>query len=151
MDLSNIKKVKGNKKSKKIVGRGRGSGKGAHTTGRGQKGQKSRSGRNIPSGFEGGQVPLYKKLPVLGGFKSPNSVKTVIITLNVLNVFDDGAEVTPQSLVERGIIKRKKHPNSKAPVKILGTGDLKKKLTLSGFEFSETARKKVEKSGTIVS
>ncbi|KKS22273.1 MAG: 50S ribosomal protein L15 [candidate division WWE3 bacterium GW2011_GWA1_41_8] len=147
MELHNIKKIKGNRKPKKIVGRGRGSGKGAHTVGKGQKGQKSRAGKNIPAGFEGGQVPLFRKLPILSRFKSPKRYKTITITLDRLNIFEDGLEITPQTLIEKGMIKKTK----RTKVKVVGTGELKKILNLSGFEFSENARKQAEKAGAVLS
>lgn len=140
MNLHEIGKIKGNKRSSKRLGRGRGSGKGDHTVGKGQKGQKTRS--KVSLGFEGGQTPLYKRLPQMGGFTNPNSREIQTISLSSLNVFEDGAEVTPVSLVEKRVLKNL----TKDGTKILANGELTKKLILKGFLFSDSARKKVEKT-----
>lgn len=129
-------------KTGKRVGRGIGSGKGGHTVGRGTKGQKARY--TVALGFEGGQVPLYKKLPQMGGFRNPRTKDIVIVALEKLNVFKDGSEVTPEKLVENGIIRKV----SKNPIKILNTGELTKKLILKGFSASKAALEKIEKSGS---
>lgn len=142
MELHNLSKIKKDS-GKKRLGRGIGSGKGGHTVGKGQKGQKSRAGTKPNLGFEGGQTPLYKKLPKIGGFKSPTSKETYIIGLNVLNSFKDGEEVTPQKLVEKKILKR----IPSGGVKILSDGELKKKVELKGFKFSKNAKEKIESSG----
>ncbi len=126
-------------------GRGYGSGKGGHTIGRGAKGQKARN--NISVGFEGGQIPLYKKLPKLSGFKNPTKKEIGSISLTKLNVFKEDSEVTPETLVERGIIKKL----PKYGVKILANGELEKKLTLKGFMASKAAIEKIEKSGSKLS
>ncbi len=146
MELNNLTKIKGNRRSAKRVGRGGGSGKGWHTTGRGQKGQKARTGYNIPVGFEGGQVPLYKKLPMMGGFKNHRSKRVSIVSLEVLNRFKDGDTVTAQDLVAKGILKQL----PKESVKILANGNLTKKLTLKGFAVSKSAKEKLAKSGSNV-
>jgi len=143
MMLNNLSKIKGNKSKKKRRGRGIGSGVGGHTTGSGQKGQKSRSGYNIPVGFEGGQVPLYRRLPSLGGFRNTHTKKIVAVSLGKLDVFSDGSEVTPELLVEKKII----NSIPKHGVKILGTGEIKKKLTVKGFKLSSSAKEKIEKAG----
>lgn len=143
MDLSNLKTIKTKRKSKRI-GRGIGSGKGGHTVGRGTKGQKSRKGKKIFVGFEGGQVPLYKRLPQLGGFKSHKN--TASLRISQLNKFDEGIEVTPELLIRERMIKNKKF-NS---VKIVGGGDLKKKLILKGFAYSKGAYESVKKSGSTI-
>ena len=111
-------------KTGKRLGRGIGSGKGGHTVGRGTKGQKARN--TVSLGFEGGQVPLYKKLPQMGGFKNPTKKDILTISLEKLNVFKEGSEITPKSLVEKGII-RKIPGNS---VKIPNGGELYKQRTL---------------------
>ncbi|MFZ5424703.1 MAG: 50S ribosomal protein L15 [Patescibacteria group bacterium] len=146
MDLSKIKKIKGNKTKSLRVGRGTSSGKGGHTVGKGMKGQKSRSGYNIPVGFEGGQVPLYKKLPTIGGFKNPNSKDIKTIDITKLNLFENGTEVTPASLVQKGIIN--KIPGYCVKVLAKGEGVLGKKLTLKGFTASKKAAELIEKSGS---
>lgn len=141
MKLSRLIKAKTFKSSKRR-GRGMGSGKGGHTVGRGIKGQKSRN--KVAVGFEGGQVPLYKRLPQIGGFKNPTRKNVVSISLSVLNSFKDGSTVTPESLLEKKIIKR----IPRHGVKILGNGELEKKLTLKGFSTSATVLAKIEKSGS---
>lgn len=143
MNLSNLKKIKGNKKQRKRRGRGYGSGIGGHTTGTGTKGQNSRAGNSKPFAFEGGQVPLYKKLPKIGGFKNPAKKDVVAVTINKFNVFKEGSEITPKNLVEKGILnKLPKHG-----VKILNTGTLGKKLTFKGFLVSKGAKEQIEQVG----
>ncbi len=145
MQLDKLTKIKGLKTKSKRLGRGRGSGKGAHTVGKGAKGQKARS--RVPAGFEGGQTPLYKRLPEYGGFTNPAKKRIVIVPLYKLNVFADGAEVTPTALVEAGIIKTVPADG----VKILGNGKIEKKLILKGLTFSNSAKDKLEQAGgTIV-
>lgn len=141
MQLSKLTKIAGNKTPKKRVGRGGGSGKGFHTTGKGHKGQNARSGHGIPVGFEGGQVPLYKKLPQKRGFKRSYQKKAVVINLYSLNVFDKGAEVSPQTLLEKKLIAKK---DIKKEIKILGQGELKNKLKFTDVSFSKTAAKTLE-------
>lgn len=142
MNLSNLPKLKGKDRKAKRVGRGVGSGKGSHTSGRGQKGQKARSGYNLPFGFEGGQVPLYKRMPKRKGFVNPRRFKRFVVNISQLNNFKE-EEVTPIDFVKAGFIKAV--PNY--PVKILGTGDLKKKLYLKGFVYSKSALEKITKLG----
>ncbi len=143
MDLSNLIVVK-NIKKKMIIGRGIGSGKGGHTVGSGAKGQKARKGHKIKMGFEGGQVPLYKRLPQLGGFNNPTKKDIFTISLNALNVFKEGSTVTIADLIKKNIIKRA----PKYGVKILADGKLEKKLTLVGFSYSVASKEIVEKSGS---
>lgn len=144
MNLSSLAKNKGIRRKGKRLGRGIGSGKGGHTVGRGTKGQKARRGSKFTVGFEGGQVPLYKRLPQIGGFNNRRSKKIGVINLNVFNRFDNGTKVTPESLVELGIFKKL----PKDGVKILAGGKLEKKLTISGFLYSENAEDKIKKSGS---
>lgn len=144
MKLSNLTRPPTKFKSKRL-GRGYGSGKGGHTVGRGSKGQKARN--TVPAGFEGGQIPLYKRLPKLGGFRNPTKKDIVAISLSKLNLFKEGSEVTPKKLVEKGIIKRE----PKHAVKVLNKGTLGKKLTLKGFIASKEALKKIEKAGSKLS
>jgi large subunit ribosomal protein L15 len=148
MELHNLKKSKGAIKPKKRVGRGIGSGKGAHTTGRGSKGQKARSGYNLPVGFEGGQVPLFKKLPQIGGFKNPRPRKIVTVSLDKFNSFKDGSTVTPEDLVKMGILAKL---SKGTQVKVLGTGEINKKVELQGFLFSRSAKENLEKAGAKIS
>lgn len=144
MNLHELPKIKGNKKKSKIIGRGRGSGVGAHTVGKGQKGQKSRASRGAPFGFEGGQVPLFRRLPQIGGFRNPRPLRITSVSLGFFSTFDEGLTVTPQSLVDAGFIDRIPLHG----VKVLGTGKLTKKLSFEGFLFSEGAKKKIIASGS---
>lgn len=140
MDLSNLQYAEGSKKSGNFRrGRGHGSGNGK-TAGKGHKGQKARSGAPRP-GFEGGQLPLYRRLPKRG-FTNINSKDIVTISVSCLNVFDDGAEVTVAALMEKGIIK-----NPKDGVKILGNGELTKKLDVKVNAFSKSAVEKIQAAG----
>jgi len=141
MDLLNLKSKKGARHSKKRVGRGNGSGHGTYAT-RGMKGQNQRSGGNRRPGFEGGQTPLIRRLPKMHGFKSLNRVHYTIVNLKDLNVFEDGAKVTKESLVEKGLIR-----NTRRPVKVLGDGELTKKLTIIVDAAANTAKAKIEKAG----
>ena len=131
----------GSKKNKKRVGRGNGSGHGTYS-GRGCKGQKSRAGYKMRPGFEGGQLPLIKRLPRKRGFT--NIFRTEYSTVNVgqLSVFDASSEVTPEMLVARGIIK-----SLKKPVKILADGDISHAITIKANKFSATAKAKIEAAG----
>ena len=129
-------------KRKKIVGRGPGSGMGKTST-RGQKGQKSRSGASIPAWFQGGQSPLYRRLPKRGFSNAKFTTRYATINLDDLNkYFKDGDTVTPELLKEMGIIK-----NQLCGVKILGNGELEKKLTIKANRFSTAAVTKIEGAG----
>jgi large subunit ribosomal protein L15 len=141
MRLNSLKKIKGNKSKSKRLGRGFGSGKGGHTVGRGSKGQKARS--KIPFGFEGGQIPLYKKMPQIGGFRSFRPKRITHVSLSDFNVFSANTVVEPKDLVEKGVIKKA----PKHGVKILANGEIEKKITFKGFLTSESAKKKIEKAG----
>lgn len=144
MNLSNLHPAAGSKHSDAFrVGRGHGSGNGK-TAGRGQKGQKSRSGGKVRVGFEGGQMPLYRRLPKRG-FKNRNTKEIVGINVEALNRFEDGAEVTIAALVENGLVS-----NPKDDVKILGNGELTKKLTVKVTAVSEGAKAKIEAAGGTV-
>ena len=140
MDLSNLKPAAGSKHSNNFRrGRGHGSGNGK-TAGKGHKGQKARSG--APRiGFEGGQMPLYRRIPKRG-FTNRNSKDIVAVNLDVLEVFDNDAVVTIENLIERGLIK-----NPRDGVKILGNGELTKKLTVQVNAFSAGAKEKIEALG----
>ncbi len=140
MNLSELKPAAGSKQSNQFRrGRGHGSGNGK-TAGKGHKGQKARSGAPRP-GFEGGQLPLYRRLPKRG-FTNINSKDIVTISVSCLNVFDDGAEVTVAALMEKGIIK-----NPKDGVKILGNGELTKKLDVKVNAYSASAAEKIQAAG----
>ena len=140
LELSNLRPAEGSKHSDNFRrGRGHGSGNGK-TAGKGHKGQKARSGAPRP-GFEGGQMPLYRRIPKRG-FTCRNSKNIVGINLSYLERFDDGATVTVASLVESGIVK-----NPRDGVKILGNGELTKKLTVQVNAYSASAKEKIEALG----
>ncbi len=140
MNLSSLKPAEGSKQSDNFRrGRGHGSGNGK-TAGKGHKGQKARSGAPRP-GFEGGQMPLYRRLPKRG-FTCRNSKEIVNVNVSALECFEDGAEVTVATLVEQGIVR-----NPKDGVKILGNGELTKKLTVKADAFSAGAVAKIEAVG----
>ena len=128
--------------AKKRVGRGSGSGLGK-TSGRGQKGQKARSGGSINPVFEGGQLPLYRRLPKRGFSNYPFKKEYAVINLSDLNVFEDGTVVTPALLKERGIVKKQL-----SGIKVLGEGQLEKKLTVQAHKFSKNAIDKINESGS---
>ena len=152
LNLSTLKPAQ-SRKDRKRVGRGQASGKGRYS-GRGIKGQKARSGSHkMRAGFEGGQMPIYMRLGKQRGSTSkdampigPFRTSTVPVNVAALDRFDDGAEVTPEALVEKGLIK-----NTKTDVKLLGSGELKKKLTVRVHAVSASARKKVEAAGGTIS
>ena len=144
MNLSNIEKQSNLIKPSKRRGRGIGSGKGGHATGTGNKGQKARKGRKPWLGFEGGQVPLFKRLPQIRGFIRPNTTKPLAVGLNRLNIFEEGTEVSPVVLYQSGVITK----ISDGGVKLLADGKLTRKLKLKGFTFSKGAQEIVEKSGS---
>ena len=139
--LNNLRPTKGSTQKKKRVGRGPGSGLGK-TAGRGHKGQKSRSGYSSKIGFEGGQMPLQRRLPKRG-FTNIFKKKWLEISLAKLEEnFNAGDEITPEVLHERGLIKKAKHD-----LVILGTGEMTKALKISAHRFTKTARDKIEKAG----
>jgi large subunit ribosomal protein L15 len=152
LNLSSLKPAQ-ERRTRKRVGRGLGSGKGRYS-GRGIKGQKSRSGSHkMRAGFEGGQMPIYMRMGKQRGSTSkdampigPFRTSTAPVNVGSLDRFDDGAEVTPESLVEQGLLK-----NTKTDVKLLGNGELKKKLTVRVHAISASAREKVEAAGGTVS
>lgn len=141
MKLHELKAAEGSRHTRKRVGRGTSSGTGK-TAGRGQKGQKARSGGGVRLGFEGGQTPLFRRLPKRG-FTNINRKEYAIVNLDMLNNrFEDGAEVTPAALIEAGIIK-----NEKSGIKILGNGELSKKLTVKAAKFSKSAEEAIKAAG----
>jgi len=131
----------GSKKNRKRVGRGDGSGHGTYS-GRGCKGQKSRSGYNIPRGFEGGQLPLIKRLPRKRGFTNIFRIEYSIINIGKLNLFEAGSEVTPEKLVAAGVLK-----SLRRPIKILAEGDIEHPLVVRANKFSAAAKAKIEAVG----
>ncbi len=141
MDLSSLKPAEGSKQSGNFrKGRGHGSGNGK-TAGKGHKGQKARSGGGVRPGFEGGQMPLYRRIPKRG-FHNRNAKEIIGINLNALEVFENNTVVSIETLKEAGIVK-----NARDGVKILGNGELTKKLTVQVNAFSTTAKEKIEALG----
>jgi len=131
----------GSKHKRKRVGRGDGSGHGTYSC-RGLKGQKSRSGPGIALRFEGGQTPLVKRLPHRRGFTNIFKTDYTLVKLQRLEVFDQNTEITPQTLLDAGLI-----PSLKKPVKILGDGELQRPLVVKANKFSESAKRKIEAAG----
>ena len=129
------------KKSKRRVGRGDSSGFGSYS-GRGMKGQKSRSGGGVRPGFEGGQNPLIKSLPMLRGFTNIFRTEYSVVNLDKLAMFPEGSEITPQSLHEAGVLRNLNHP-----LKVLGRGELDRSLVVEAHKFSKSARQKIEAAG----
>lgn len=138
--LHELKPVPGARKSRKRIGRGPGSGTGK-TAGKGNKGQLSRSGNKPRPGFEGGQIPLFQRLPKRG-FKNVNRKDYAIINLSDLNLFNDGDVVTPEVLLQNKIIKKEL-----SGVKVLANGKLEKKLTVKAHQFSKKAEEEIVKVG----
>ena len=140
MNLHELSPAEGANKSSKRIGRGHGSGWGK-TAGKGHKGQKARSGGSIRPGFEGGQMPLQRRIPKRG-FNNIFAKKIVSINVSALEAFEDGAEVTALALAEKGIVKK-----ANDGIKILGNGNLTKKLTVKVAAYSESAKQKIEAAG----
>ncbi|NNF03308.1 MAG: 50S ribosomal protein L15 [Rhodothermales bacterium] len=146
MDLSNLKPAKGSTKKGKRIARGVGSGYGGHSSTKGNKGQKSRSGAKIPVWFEGGQMPLQRRVPKFG-FKNRNRVEYKAVNVARLQslvdegVIEAGSDITPDILRSKGLIGKK------ALVKVLGGGELSASLNVSAHAFSASAKEKIEKAG----
>ena len=140
MKLHELKYTVGSRKTRNRVGRGQASGNGK-TAGRGQKGQKARSGGGVRLGFEGGQTPLARRLPKRG-FTNFNRKEYAIVNLDALNRFEEGTEVTPELLIESGLVKKELNG-----IKILGEGALEKKLTVKANKFSKSAVAAIENAG----
>jgi large subunit ribosomal protein L15 len=141
MSLNNLRPPRGAKRDRKRVGRGPGSGHGKTAT-RGSKGAKSRSGFRFKRGFEGGQMPLHRRVPKRG-FHNPFRVEYAVVNLDTLaEVFETGSSVTPELLRERGLVRL-----AHAPVKVLGRGDISKQLTVHAHKFSGSAAKKIAAAG----
>ena len=138
--LNELKPVEGARHSKKRLGRGIGSGTGK-TAGRGTKGQNARSGGGVRPGFEGGQLPLFQRLPKRG-FKNISRVEYAVVNVEKLNYFEDGATVDVEAIVNAKLVK-----DVKDGIKILGNGELTKKLTVKANKFSESAKKAIESKG----
>ncbi len=142
MKLHELEKNIGAKQKRKIVGRGPGSGLGK-TSGKGHKGQNARSGGGVRPVFEGGQLPLYRRLPKRGFSNYDFKTKYAVINVSDLNMFEDGTVVTPALLKEIGFVKKQYDG-----IKVLGEGTLTKKLTIQANKFSKTAIEKIEESGS---
>ena len=138
--LNELKPVEGARHSKKRLGRGIGSGLGK-TAGKGTKGQNSRSGGGVRPGFEGGQLPLFQRLPKRG-FHNHNRVEYSIVNIGDLNVFEDGSVVDLQTLITVGLVK-----DASKDLKVLGQGELTKKLTVKANKFTESAKNAIEAAG----
>ncbi|MBR57734.1 MAG: 50S ribosomal protein L15 [Myxococcales bacterium] len=138
-ELSNLKPSEGSTRTRNRVGRGPGSGNGK-TSGRGHNGQNSRSGGGVPIGFEGGQMPLYRRLPK-HGFKNPFRVEFDIVNLFQIQRFDAGSEIGPEELLAAGLVRRGRK------IKLLGSGEIDKKLTLRVHKASKSAAAKIEAAG----
>ena len=141
MKLNELKYNEGSKKDIKRLGRGSSSGTGK-TSGKGHKGQNARSGGGVRVGFEGGQLPLYRRLPKRGFSNTLFKKEYAVINVSDLNMFDEGTEVTPELLKEMGIIKKEL-----SGVKVLGNGEISKKLTVRANKFSAVAKEKIETAG----
>lgn len=140
MKLHELRPAAGSTKAPKRLGRGTGSGTGRNA-GKGEKGQNSRSGGGVRPGFEGGQMPLYRRLPKRG-FTNPFTKHFVAINVDRLNIFEDGTEVTPELLLAHGVISKVKDG-----VKLLGNGTIERKLTVKGCKFSKQAADKIVAAG----
>ncbi len=140
MKLHELSYNEGARKERKRLGRGQGSGQGK-TAGKGHKGQNARSGGGVAIGFEGGQTPIYKRIPKRG-FTNFTRKEYAIVNLSTLDLFEDGTEVTPELLKERGIVKKEL-----SGIKVLGDGTLEKKLTVKCHKISKSAQAAIEKAG----
>ncbi|HHN64146.1 MAG TPA: 50S ribosomal protein L15 [Nitrospirae bacterium] len=141
MKIDELRPAEGSKKKKKRVGRGPGSGHGK-TSCRGHKGQKARSGGGVSPGFEGGQMPLHRRLPKRGFRNAPFRKVYTIVNIKTLERLKDVDVITPELLLEKGVIK-----GIKDGLKVLGDGELSRAITIRANAFSETARKKIEQAG----
>lgn len=141
MKLHELRHSVGAVKARKVLGRGTSSGTGK-TSGKGHKGQNARSGGGVRPGFEGGQLPLYRRLPKRGFSNADFKIRYAVINVSDLNLFEEGSTITPELLKELGIIK-----NQLDGVKILGNGSIEKKLTVRAHKFSDKAKKAIETAG----
>lgn len=143
MRIHDLKPAPGSVKKRKRIGRGRSSGMGK-TSGRGHGGQNSRSGGGKGPGFEGGQNPLARRLPKLPGFINHWRIEYATVNVGKLEQFDEGTEINAEQLAAAGIIRK-----AQMPLKVLGDGELKKKLTIKATAFTGTAKEKIEKAGGV--
>lgn len=141
MKLHELKPAKGSTRDRKRVGRGHGSGH-VKTAGRGTKGQKSRSGGRVRPGFEGGQNPIYQRMPYKRGFKNYFKQEYEVVNIRAIEEFGLESPVTPESLMERGVIR-----TTKVPLKVLGDGELSTAVEFHAHKFSTSAREKIEAAG----
>ncbi len=143
MYLENIPKRNKRVMKAKRIGRGYGSGVGGHTVGRGQKGQKSRSGHKSLVAFEGGNVPLFRRMPKYKGFKSTSTIDTQVVNVDILaKNFKEGATITADILKETGLVRK-----SAGNIKVLAKGEVTKKFIIEGLKMSPSAKEKIEKAG----
>ncbi|HLS08813.1 50S ribosomal protein L15 [Lentibacillus sp.] len=140
MKLHELKSSEGSRKKRNRVGRGMASGNGK-TSGRGHKGQKARSGSSTRPGFEGGQMPLFQRLPKRG-FTNVHRKEFAIVNLDALNRFEEGTEITPELLLEEGVVSK-----PKSGIKVLGKGNVEKKFTVKAHQFSASAKEAIEAAG----
>ena len=140
MRLHDLRPAEGSTKSKKRVGRGTGSGLGT-TAGRGMNGQNSRAGGGVRPGFEGGQMPLFRRIPKRG-FNNKFKKMWTVVNVEILNEFEDGTEITPEVLLQTGVVSKLSYG-----LKILGDGELNKKLTVKANKFTQSAISKIEAAG----
>jgi len=140
MKLHELQPAEGSRQERKRLGRGIGSGQGK-TAGKGHKGQNARSGGGVRVGFEGGQTPLFRRLPKRG-FTNVSRKEYAVVNLDALNRFEEGTEVTPELLIETGVVS-----NEKAGIKILAKGNVEKKLTVKANKFSSAAKEAIEAAG----
>lgn len=140
MRLHDLRPAEGSTKSKKRVGRGTGSGLGT-TAGRGMNGQNSRAGGGVRPGFEGGQMPLFRRIPKRG-FNNKFTKQWTVVNVEILNEFEDGTEITPEVLLQTGVVSKLSYG-----LKILGDGELNKKLTVKANKFTQSAINKIEAAG----
>ncbi|MCA0386114.1 MAG: 50S ribosomal protein L15 [Firmicutes bacterium] len=140
MRLHDLRPAEGSTKSKKRVGRGTGSGLGT-TAGRGMNGQNSRAGGGVRPGFEGGQMPLFRRIPKRG-FNNKFKKQWTVVNVEILNEFEDGTEITPEVLLQTGVVSKLSYG-----IKILGDGELNKKLTVKANKFTQSAINKIEAAG----
>jgi large subunit ribosomal protein L15 len=144
LKLDDLRPAPGSNTRKKRVGRGDGSGKGK-TSGRGTKGQKARSGGNVRPGFEGGQNPIYRRMPYKRGFKNPFRVEYEIVNLAEIEERQLESPISPESLYAGRVVR-----DDKRPVKVLGDGEISRPITIRAHKFSTTAREKIEAAGGVV-
>ncbi|MCD5326022.1 MULTISPECIES: 50S ribosomal protein L15 [Pontibacillus] len=140
MKLHELKSAEGTRKTRNRVGRGMATGNGK-TSGRGHKGQKARSGGGTRPGFEGGQMPLFQRLPKRG-FTNIHRKEFAVVNLDALNRFEEGTEVTPELLLETGVVSK-----LNSGIKVLGKGNIEKKLTVKAHKFSASAKEAIEAAG----